>query len=472
MSPASTAKIIPLPLAKARKRRRTKSILEKFLPLRRDDETLGLEVRESKGSVRFYWRAPREARKAGFEPELVRLHGPKGHHGPIAQKDIVARCRDLNTQAYRWLNPEGASDDVRFTGTISALIRLYLKEPHSPFHGNRSASQENRRQYLQMLEKAHGNVQLENIRKRELFDWHKEFSKPSKRTKGKPRLSQAKQIMISLSEIARFGTGEYPECDRIHTALSSMTFPDGVKMREEIITAEQAAAIRKEANRRGRPSVAIVQALEYEGALRQKDCLGEWAKNKLGEVNVPSAVTTRKTAWAWGLDWSQHVSKDLILKKPLSKANGNKCAEIDLKLCPMVIAELNRVYPGCILETVDRVASKKTGAEVLKMTLRHDMLPSGPAIIDEKTNRPWMPSTFRRVWREIARAVGVPDNVQNRDSRAGAVSEGENAGIPLETLRHLPKHSAKEMTERYSRSSLEHTRKISSARASSRVSKE
>lgn len=45
--------------------------------------------------------------------------------------------------------------------------------------------------------------------------------------------------------------------------------------------------------------------------------------------------------------------------------------------------------------------------------------PQGPVIISEKTQRPYRANHFRRTWRKIARAAGIPDDVRNVDSGRG-----------------------------------------------------
>jgi len=40
----------------------------------------------------------------------------------------------------------------------------------------------------------------------------------------------------------------------------------------------------------------------------------------------------------------------------------------------------------------------------------------------ESAGKPWDAAGFRRVWREIADAAGVPRSIKNMDSRAGGVT--------------------------------------------------
>jgi hypothetical protein len=52
---------------------------------------------------------------------------------------------------------------------------------------------------------------------------------------------------------------------------------------------------------------------------------------------------------------------------------------------------------------------------------------SGPIIVSETSGLPWRGVEFRRKWwRALARAVGIPDDVKNRNSRdAGGDDEEE-----------------------------------------------
>jgi hypothetical protein len=90
---------------------------------------------------------------------------------------------------------------------------------------------------------------------------------------------------------------------------------------------------------------------------------------------------------------------------------------------------------------------------------------TGPVIVYERTGKPYIDHQWRREWRRVARAAGVPDHVYNMDSRAGAISEATDAGAELEHVRHAATHSNIAMTQRYSRGSVEKTAKVMEIRA-------
>ena len=56
----------------------------------------------------------------------------------------------------------------------------------------------------------------------------------------------------------------------------------------------------------------------------------------------------------------------------------------------------------------------------------------GPLIVNENTGLPYWNREYTKLWRTIAKAVGVPDDVWSMDTRAGAVTEVEEAlGISI-----------------------------------------
>jgi hypothetical protein len=92
----------------------------------------------------------------------------------------------------------------------------------------------------------------------------------------------------------------------------------------------------------------------------------------------------------------------------------------------------------------------------------------GPIVVTAN-GRPWEQVEFRRAWRKVARAAGIPDNVRNADSRAGGITEATQAGIPLEHIRHAAAHSDIAMTQRYARESAEKTAEVMRLRVAHRA---
>jgi site-specific recombinase XerD len=136
----------------------------------------------------------------------------------------------------------------------------------------------------------------------------------------------------------------------------------------------------------------------------------------------------------------------MILRHTTSKRN--KDIEVNLTLAPMVMHELAIQYG-------------------IGFT-RADLPASGPIILNEQAAWPYTTAEFRRKWRLVAKLAGIPKEVRNMDSRAGAISEATDAGADLEHVRHAATHSDIAMTQRYSRGSTEKVASVMELRAKHR----
>ncbi len=93
----------------------------------------------------------------------------------------------------------------------------------------------------------------------------------------------------------------------------------------------------------------------------------------------------------------------------------------------------------------------------------------GPVVIDEAAGRPYAKDAYAREWRIVARAAGIPDEVWNMDARAGAITEAEDAGADLDTIRGAVGHTQASTTARYSRGALGKSRQVAQLRQAHRA---
>jgi len=94
----------------------------------------------------------------------------------------------------------------------------------------------------------------------------------------------------------------------------------------------------------------------------------------------------------------------------------------------------------------------------------------GPLIIDERSGKPYVETSFQKRWREIATAAGVPTDVWNRDSRSGGITEGRQAGADFADLAKQAAHSDPAITAKiYDRGALDAARRVSRLRAELRA---
>jgi hypothetical protein len=105
--------------------------------------------------------------------------------------------------------------------------------------------------------------------------------------------------------------------------------------------------------------------------------------------------------------WKHRLSKS-VTREGIKDLETGKRELFELRELPLVRRKLARIAP----------------------LNRANFPASGPVIVGDSAGLPWSTSRFRDRWREIASKAGIPDNVQNRDSRAGAATEADRADAP------------------------------------------
>jgi hypothetical protein len=315
-------------------------------------------------------------------------------------------------------------------GTVAHLIAAYRADRISGYQKIRYQTRQNYDRLLRRLEREQGHARLADIRLRHVLAMHAGWSEGGK-------LAMGHQMVGMLRTLFSFGTKllEDPECVRLAITLNKERFPQG-RPREAALTVEQVQAIIEHAHFVGSHSIALMQAFQFECMLRQKDLIGEYVPR---DPLVPAEIEYRGMAWGRGLRWEE-ISDDLILTHITSKRQ--KEIAVDLRGAPLVMAELARL------------GTRPT---------------SGPVIRFEVTGRPYFAHQFRREWRIVADAVGVPKGVRNMDSRAGAITEATMAGAQLEHVRHAATHSDISMTQRYARGAADKIAAVQQARVAHRT---
>jgi hypothetical protein len=199
------------------------------------------------------------------------------------------------------------------------------------------------------------------------------------------RIGACQMLRIAV----KYGKGlRNAACRELSEILTDTEFP-APRGRRQAMSVEQAAAIVTKAHGLGLPNLARAVALQFGCALRQKDVIGEWVKAPGGEQSTS------------GLLWGEPVKADWRLEKPTSKSNFSEVAEFDLRLLPTVMEELQRTPATSHI---------------------------GPVVLDERTGKPYRQREFARRFRQVARAVGVPDSIWKMDARTGAVTDAYDKG--------------------------------------------
>lgn len=405
------------------------------------DYAPGLEWRQRKGGAVPIWVAPVKARKAGFSPETVRLAADpiarRPAPGSIEHQAFAATCRRLHAEALQHLSGKAKREPI-YDGTFSSLFDVYERHEESPIHIVKHNTRETYGFDIKALRDAIGKRRLDRATGPDIKRWHREFKKPKKEG-GPERIRSAHSKMTMLRMTLGFGVfAGIKDAKRLVDILAEIRFENSPP-RESAITAEQIIAVREAAHASNRPSIALASAIMFECLLRQRDVIGEWRKDQ--SALPAGALVDRGQVWTTGLVWGQHVSAALILDKPTSKSRGRKRAVYDLNLCPMVMEEIEKIP-----------AERRIG----------------PLIICETTKRPWRRRHFQEEWRECARAANIPDDVWCMDSRAGGLSEADEAGADLNSMRHAATHAQATTTTRYLRKPLKKTSEVTQLRTAAR----
>ena len=413
----------------------------------------GLVWRERKDGWVATWQARTDIIKRGYTPKYVPLWSGQELTEQQAE-DIANRCQSLQFEMLAWsrgVEKPPAPEPEGFNGSLRSLVNCYRTDPDSPYQKNRYHVRQNRDSMLRRIVAKHGEINLSEIKARLLLAWHKEWSAEGK------RLATGSAFIGQLRALFSFGATllEDPDCERLCGVMHKMRFP-GTKPRGVSITVEQAAAICVKAREHfGWYSLALGQAFQFECTLRQKDVVGEFVP--LSEPGV-SATIIRGQKWLRGIVW-QEIDENLILRHVTSKKQ--KMTEVDLKLAPLVLQELQVLIGTEPLIVVDETTKKVT-------VNRHLLPASGPVVVNDVTGLPWTGNEYRRKWRLVATAAGVPKTHWNMDSRSGAISEAIQAGAPIEFVRHAAVHSDVSQTADYDRGQAEATAKVMKLRMEAR----
>jgi integrase len=376
------------------------------------------------GSILLHWVAPRKALKAGYVPKTVPLNGFID-----GSSELSARCHELWAEMEAWLAEQARPQkSVKYDGTFGSLIRLYEADECSPYLRGKRQSTVTADYELGKLKRTVAERRVETLTGSDFWKWYWAFRQPAYEG-GPERISDAHHIMSRVRSVFTVGVLlRLPHCADLRYILSLIRYP-GAESRTNALKFQEVVTFIAKAHEFGYPEMALAQALEFELTLRQGDVIGKWEFKK----NDRSALE-----WV-GLRWEE-INEDLILVHKTNKRGRD--AVFDLRAYELVDAELRR-FP---------------------------LLPRiGPMIVDSKTGRPFEYDEFRQRWRMIADAALIPKEVQNRDSRAGGITEARNAGADKDDIRQLAGHADAETTEIYIRENLEPNIRVAQARAAYRA---
>lgn len=411
----------------------------------------GLKSRRRKdGTTAYYWVASAVSKKAGnFPLKTVRVHG--------SMEEIEAKCRSLTSELKQWLAENGVAAPIAYDRKLRTLIKMYRTNKASGYFDVSPKTREMYDYALDTLDRECGMRMLDKVTGLDIKQWYAYLRSPAEETEKQAekraaakadgivlppnpeRPRRAYQCMQMLRIVIGFGVvSDIKDCYRLKQVLEEMRF-QVPKARTETITFEQVQTICSLAIAKGMHSMALAQALQFELTLRQVDVIGMWEKNA---DHLDGGILDRGQRWRDGLTWA-NLDQNGILRKQTTKVE-DVTAEHDTKEYPFLQKMLD-MFP----------ASSRIG----------------PMIKCEATGLPYRRRHYADVWRALATEAGIPKSVWNRDSRAGGVTEGSDAGADLEHLRHHANHKNSQTTQRYNRTTLEKTRQVAKLRVAARSDK-
>lgn len=411
----------------------------------------GLAWRPRANNWTGYWVARQDIVARGYPLKSRQVWPPSETPLAIPSPDdwlgIASNCQRLQDEMLTWGKAAFSDNPVDlYDDTVAALVKIYLNDKDSGFHELRHHTRVHYEKKMASIIAAVGDARISALTFRDFKRWHENWRKPAVEG-GAERVARAHGFMAFVRIAFSFGALlELGACAAKKAILDEMEF-ENPKRRVDIIDAEQATTIRAEAHRVGLHSVALAQALQFDLMIRQKDAIGEWIPVSEPEL---SDVMAYGEKWLNGLRWDEidanmtlthRVSKSIRGKRALAKAESGKTKEWRLNLYPMVMEEL------ALIPDEQRV---------------------GALVKAEHTGLPWRQKMFAAKWRLIARAAGIPDHVQNRDSRAGGATEADNAGIDVEVTRKGLGHAKTDTTRIYTRNEAEATAQVAILRVKAR----
>lgn len=382
-------------------------------------EAPGLKIRKRVSGDVYYWVAPAADIIRGYIPKSRAL--PKDLSPEDRAKVCCAQQADLNSwrDGHRQL-----AEQFSFRW----LIRRYTTDPHSPYHAVKGKTRDGYDQMLKIIDTALGDDRFDPILERGVYrprilghdvrEWHADCAKPKKMKDGKigkPRMGRARYVITVLRLLASYGVEiGAPGAEGLREVLSAIRFKVR-PARTSAPTRDQVIALVKAAIEMGFPSVAITTLAQFLFTERRISIIGEWDGDQW------------RPGWVW-----QNIDNWVI------SYNQNKTGvvprEYDLRDTP------------ALLELLEAIPEDRR---------------IGPVIINEKTGQPWRYRNYAAVFRKVARAAGVPDDVWSMDMRAGGATEvGAIQGITRDDLKSAGGWKSDAMAARYDRGSKARAQKV------------
>lgn len=357
-----------------------------------------------------WWRPTNKDIKAGFSIKARRLEG--------TEEEQAAMCRALTRELLQWR--EGCPKIM--AGTWGWIIARYRSDDLSPMQEVKANTRKSYLEELAYWEEAIGKLNVADT----TFETLKRLKRGMEAKDRSPAFIHRK--FTHLRMVANYGLAVKPGlfrdiCSVMGSGALKVRSP---KPRTVSPTAPQVMAVIAAADAAGEHGFALGISLQWWLALRPVDVRGQW----LGKG--------KDCRWADGLTWDMVDLAAGTITKAASKTERHDGTAITWDLNPI---------PGLL----DRIASIPEDERV------------GPVI--KRNGKPFQKETYTGLWRRFAREVGIPDEVQMRDTRAGAINDAMMHGASKLQMQHAAGHLNSDTTERYIRAREQNAQKVIQLRA-------
>ncbi|MCG7623183.1 hypothetical protein [Epibacterium sp. Ofav1-8] len=366
----------------------------------------------------YLWRPSKKYLEAGYSIKTYKLGGSKGDGLDLER---AAHCRALTREMLEWFDGEAKG---RKAGTWGWLIGRYLSDEFSSFHDVLPQTQDKYRQMLGYIEQAIGNVLIEETDYERIMRWKKAMHDKGRSTHYVKKWFTHWRLIVSHG--IKIGVDH---CAKVKAIREEVRIQNPAR-RSRYATREQIEAIVAEADRMGRPHLALAILMRFEFILRGVDVHGQWVKadNRQGGIRDGGQI------WVDGVTWDMFDQDVTSFTKVISKTRKS----------------LTEPYTFSLKHT----------PEIRKRLL---LIPqdqrTGP-VITMPNGKPPKNGVLSRGFKEALRAVNkarveadldpFPDDLQIRDTRSGGITEAKSLVDPT-TLQHAAQHTQGTTTAIYTR---------------------
>jgi hypothetical protein len=415
-----------------------------------------------------YWIATQVVRDAmGYPDKCIALP-------PDADDETINQlCQSYTEALFAFIEEQkkiaaegGAPGLPPYDGTVHSACEIYQRHPLSPFKSVKANTRKTYTDSLKVIQSTVGKRVVRNLTTFDCQHWYEQWRKPvvvtdadGNEVVGPERVDRAHNAIAMFRTVVRFCAKLKPkhrfaDCAAIAADLEKERFEKGGS-REQEMTLVYARAFIDKALELGRKdvvpwkralSMAIGVAAQFELLLRQKDIIGERPKTaddlekarRRGATVVPCGGKT----WVGYFTWENIGGWRWLMKT--SKSKYRATADFDLT-----------IY-GLLMPLLEMVPHNERAGAIVKG--EHDWP------VEERSYRKW--------FRQIARAANIPDEVWNMDTRAGGATEADEAGAPIRDISQSMTHADERITGIYIRRRARSIRRVAEVRQANRKANE